>query len=203
MANRVKEYPRDMWAEMETAYITSQDNKVSYKFLSERYGIPVTTVNQYANRNHWVDKRKKYRESLIKETLVRERKKDVNKLSKLMLSADMLSEAIEKVFQDSRQFYRHVVRGADGVQQEVMLQKVAARAIRDMTSSLRDLSAVVRNLYDLPTLREQQAQALAAERLLLEKKKAAGGAEQNEETGVILIPDTVKEDAGSEAARNE
>ena len=72
-----------------------------------------------------------------------------------------------------------------------------------MPSSLRDLSAVVRNLYDLPTLREQQAQALAAERLLLEKKKAAGGAEQNEETGVILIPDTVKEDAGSEAARNE
>ena len=203
MANRVKEYPHDTWAEMETAYITSQNNKVSYKYLSNQYAIPITAVKRYANRNHWVEKRKKYREALIEKTSAYEREKDVNKLSKLMISADMLSEAIEKVFQDSKQFYRHVIRGAGGVQEEVILQKVDSRAIRDMTSCLRDLSTVVRNLYDLPTLKEQQAQALATERLLLEKKKLECGGDQDGETGVILIPDTVKAETVDEAVAGD
>lgn len=186
MAKRKYKSDEINWAEIESEYITSGDPAVSYRTLAVKYNIPQSTVNRYGTKNNWANKRTEYKHSVINSTLSRARAREASKLAKVMLSVDMLSETIEKVFQDSKQFYRHVMRDPEGGQTETILEKADTRAIRDITASLRDLSCVIRNVYNIPTLQEQQAHEIAVQRLEMERAKTALNT-SDEDSGVIII----------------
>ncbi len=68
-------------------------------------------------------------------------------------------------------------------------EEVSVKMVRDIAAALKDLVAVTRNLYGLPTVQEQAALNIAAERLVLDKAKVDGGDES--ETGVIEITATL------------
>ena len=67
------------------------------------------------------------------------------------------------------------------------MEKVDTRAIKDLTGALKDLSYVMRNLYDLPTVKERAAMEAATQRLELEKARAGADEEGQRETGVVEL----------------
>lgn len=103
-----------------------------------------------------------------------------------------MGEVIADIFTDAEQFKRHLIPDGDYSVKEKVFHKVDTKAIKDLTGALKDLAAVMRNIYDLPTVAEQSAMDLAAERLALEKSKADVVSDEDE-TGVVEIT-PVKED---------
>jgi hypothetical protein len=102
-----------------------------------------------------------------------------------------MSAVLERVLEDADQFRRHLITTGlgDGVTRtECRVEdKFDTRAIRDTTIALRDLTAAIRNLYSLPTVQEQQAMDIAAERLRMDKAKVKGE-DDGSETGVVMMP---------------
>lgn len=167
------------YSQAETEYVTT---KCSYAFLSEKYKIPLTSITKYAKENQWRDKRKKYCENIVAKSSAKIAKQQANKMASLINASDRAAKAIESALADKDQLYRYVVTENTGdfyqKTSEYTFKKMDTKALRDIVSSLKDLTAVIRNLNEIPTEAEKEARKIANEKLRLEQKKAESGAEK-------------------------
>lgn len=170
------------WTAIKAEYITGT---ISYRKLADSWGVSFRTLSDRALREGWKEARDKHRNNVVEKTVqkVASRKASTtaNKLCDLQEAADNMGRVIAEIFADSEQFHRHIVTeglgmGATKVE-ERQYKKVDTKAIKDLTGAIKDLAAIMRNIYDLPTAQEQAAMDIAAERLRLDKAKAE--AEQN------------------------
>lgn len=180
------------WTEIETMYITGN---MSQKELAESLKISYSTLSKVATENKWSDKRKKFRKKTAKKGLERASARIARKLSKLADGTELLIDAALKALGDENQFYRYIVTNGTGegcsVTTEEIFEKLDAKALKDVTASLRDLLAMRRDLFGIPTHGESVAEKLAREKLELEKRKLEHELSDGEdgESGVILIPE--------------
>lgn len=79
------------------------------------------------------------------------KKKEKERLSGLQQAARQLIEAMQGALADEQQFYRYVYGGKDRPPEQTVLEKADTKAIKEMAAALKEMTAVVRNLYDLPT----------------------------------------------------
>ena len=79
------------------------------------------------------------------------KKKEKERLSGLQQAARQLIEAMQGALADEQQFYRYVYGGEDRPPEQTVLEKADTKAIKEMAAALKEMTAVVRNLYDLPT----------------------------------------------------
>lgn len=174
------------WTALEAEYITT---KTSYRKLAEKYGISSRTITDYAKKHNWVEKRKRYCGNVVAETVAHSTKSDVNKLVSLIESADTMAGVINAVVSDTKQFNRHIVQKKEGHSEwseERVFKKADTKAIRDIVASLKDLTSVIRNLNDIPTMAESEAMALASKRFELDKQKADLESGENKEIKVTM-----------------
>lgn len=186
------------WTALEAEYITT---KTSYKKLAEKYSISSRTITDYAKKHNWVEKRKQYCADVVAKVVAFSSQQDVSKLNSLIKSADTMAKIIDKVVTDDKQFQRHLVQikgkklseNEDAPPflitewcEEQIFEKADTKAIRDIVASLKDLTAVVRNLNNLPTQAEAEAQSLAKERFELERQKADLDGDEGKEIKVII-----------------
>ncbi|MEG1563355.1 MAG: hypothetical protein RR365_06470 [Bacteroides sp.] len=180
------------WNAIRAEYITTT---ISYRDLAEKWGVSFRTLADRAKRENWRDGRNTHHNTVVKKTVQRvadKASKDTAKqLIKLQKAADSMASVIDEIFTDKEQFKRHIIttglgRGETRVDCRVE-EKYDTKAIKDLTGALKDLALVMRNIYDLPTVAEQSAMELAAQRLELEKAKADVGRLDDEETGVVEI----------------
>lgn len=169
------------WTAIKAEYITGT---ISYRKLADNWGVSFRTLSDRALREGWKEARDKHRNNVVEKTVqkVASRKASTtaNKLCDLQEAADNMGRVIAEIFADSEQFYRHIIQTRDGDNwdaAERIFDKADTKAIKDLTGAMKDLAAVMRNIYDLPTAQEQAAMDIAAERLRLDKAKAE--AEQN------------------------
>ena len=183
------------WAAIKTEYITST---ASYRKLAEKYGVSYRYMSVRGRSEGWVEARRKYQEGVtdkIIEKVADERaNRDSQKLLLLQKSADLMAEAILKVFDDASAFNRFIVSDGNFSMEERVFNKVDTKAMREITASIKDLAGVMRNVYNLPTDIEQKTYELAKERLELDKTKTAAGVGDEEDTGVIFLPSAESED---------
>lgn len=139
------------WEAIKTAYITGQDG---YRSIAKRFGVSASTLYSRAAREKWVELREQYRGEVVQKALSMAVDDNVNKLHGLMAAAD-----------DMCQLVSDFVRQQQG-------KSTCAKDIRDLAATLKDMTAVVRNLYGIPTQQERAAQEMAAQRLELEVKRA-------------------------------
>ena len=96
------------WETIKAEYITGN---VSYRVLSNKYNIPFRTVSDKGKKENWTKLRKEYRDDVVKKTVKRVSARVVTdnaaKLVSLQQSADAMSTAIARVFDDADQFHRH------------------------------------------------------------------------------------------------
>ena len=70
---------------------------------------------------------------------------------------------------------------------EKQFDKLDSKAIKDFTGALKDMTLVLRNLHNLPTQAEAEAQRIAAERLKLEQRKADAAEKAGEVDKSIIV----------------
>ena len=164
--------PADKLAAIETAYVTGDE---SYRQLAARYGISRGYLAMLGHDNGWVDKRKQYRAGVVSKAIGKRARVESDRLARLMTASDKAAEHIEQLFDDPQQFNRHIVQVTDEtgatVPMEQIYDKRDSLALRSAVSALKELTAVIRDLYRLPTLREEQAQEIAVQRLELDRQR--------------------------------
>ena len=174
------------WKKIKTEYITGD---ASYRDLAQKYNVSFRTLSDRAKREKWVDRRSKHRDSVVSKSVRRKAKAQVESLARLKSSADKLVQVMDQASEAA--FYieetdvkdkagRPVYDMIDGKYVARKIKVVDSKGFRAMVAAMRDLTEVVRNLYDVPTRAEQISLDLALERLELEKQKAAKGDEGNE-----------------------
>lgn len=179
------------WEAIKTEYVTGSDNLRSF---AERYGITRQAVENRSRKEGWVAMRKAFRQEAVETAITEHVSVEAERLGKIITSAQKMADVLEGVFKDEKQFHRHIVTdtfigedgGKDILTVEKEFEKVDSRAIKDLTGALKDMTLVLRNLYNLPTQAEAEAQRIAAERLNMDKRKMEAESGTSKEIKVVL-----------------
>ena len=193
------------WGRIRYSYITGN---MTQRDLAKKYGVSESRLSSVAKKQEWFQKRKEYRGKVGAAALSRACARDtdelVGKLDNLKKAADALGEQLNRIAEDPEQLFRHaaVVRTYKGNEKidERLLKAANPVMMRALASSLKDVSAVLRNLYDLPTAQERAAQELAEEKLALERERLElerekAGAELGDRALEAVIDDVTREAA--------
>lgn len=168
--------PNIDWKKIKTEYITSKDNSVTQETLCKKYDVSARQMAEHCSKEKWVEKRKAYRKSVAEKTLEKISNKESSKLASLMASTDKLVKVVADTLEDPDQFKRYIVTDGlcDGRSEttEKIFEKVDIKAIKDLTTILKDLVALNRNLYNIPTEAELTQREIAKQRLEIEKTKS-------------------------------
>lgn len=164
------------WGPIRTAYVTSIK---SYKQIAEEFGITHAAILKKGREDGWVEQRRSFREKAAEKAIKGEINTEAKRLSKIIHAANKMADVIDGIFTDPEQFHRHIVTDTeideDGgktiLTVERVFDKVDTRAVKDLTGALKDMTLVLRNLFNLPTQAEAEAQRIAAERLEMDKRK--------------------------------
>lgn len=135
------------WPALEAEYIK---HKMSYKKLAEKYSMSAKTISRYGAEHNWVAKRARFAEKVGTKTAEKLAERESNKLVRLCEAADSLAETIKNATDDPKQFQRRTIIDPNGNVKEVELKSMNAAAIRQMTGALKDLAAVMRDVYGIP-----------------------------------------------------
>jgi hypothetical protein len=204
------------WVQLKAEYAST---KISYRKMAEKYGISFNTLKDHAGVDKWADARKKFENTVTKNTIQRLASKKANscvkQLSSVGNAAVMLTATIERITNDADQFRRHLVteRVGEGTgpgeyteTQEVkerIYDKYDTKSLKDLTGALKDLAGVIRNVYGIPTIVEEAAIGIAAKRLQLEEIKAGVNDTDDSDTGVIILPAVMAEPEPPQEAEHE
>lgn len=131
------------WAQIETEYIST---KVSMKALAEKYGIPIGTIQGFARKNNWSDKRRSFNEKVVKKAIEKAEKTQVDRVSTILRANDKLLEVVEKAIEDPDMLYRILV--ADKKTGKVTTRKTKAFNMK----GLKQLSSALKDMLDISTV---------------------------------------------------
>lgn len=134
------------WKIISSEYITSNTN-INTAALAAKYNLPVTTVEKRCAKDGWVSKRKAYRDRVVKRAIKKTEDKEVNKMAHLMSAADLMGRHIDRILKDAKQFNKRIIERPDGELVEKEFTKADTKALRDLTASIKDLTAVMQALY--------------------------------------------------------
>ena len=134
------------WKTISSEYITSNTN-INTAALAAKYNLPVTTVEKRCAKDGWVSKRKAYRDRVVKRAIKKTEDKEVNKMAHLMSAADLMGRHIDRILKDTKQFNKRIIERPDGELVEREFTKADTKALRDLTASIKDLTAVMQALY--------------------------------------------------------
>lgn len=184
------------WEKIRNEYITG---RIGCKKLSQKHGVSYSSLSKRAAKDGWYKDKRDYINGLISKAA----QKDIDKLESLKRAADKMGYVIAKIFEDTEQFKRHIVKtkSRDGHSEtwdseERVFDKYDTKAIKDITASIKDLTVSVRNLYGLLTAPEQSAMDIAAARLLLQQTKAGESCPDGAGSGVVRIAEVMPDDEG-------
>jgi hypothetical protein len=183
------------WTLLKNEYAVTN---ISFRQIAEKHDISFNTIKDRARRDQWSAARKKYREEYTKNTIQKAALEAAIACAKQLANVGKASElatcAIEQMMQDRDQFRRYLihVRDAEGAQdvQERVFDKYDTKALREFAGALKDLVSVIRDVYGLPTIKEQVAMDIAEKRLRLYEQKVHSETEEDLTVGVVFLPPT-------------
>lgn len=177
------------WEAIKAAYAVGGD---SLREIAERYGIALAQVQKHSAADGWIEARKIYRSKLAKAAMGEAEGKDAVILTSLLGSIDKLTRQIARALEDPDQLHRHLVQEGDGAggftTAEKRFDKLDWVGARAAAQTLKDLTAVARDLLGIRSRQQAEEFAIVTQRLELERAKAALGEQTDEGTGVILLP---------------
>ena len=172
------------WNEIKTKYICSAKTP---KALAEEYGVDVRTVQRHIAKGGWRELRAAQAEKLSAKAAEKAAEQGAEKLARLMRATSKAVDVAVKTLEDEQQFKRHLVSENDEIVEKVY-GKVDVKALRQLTGSLKDLTALMRDFYNLPTPAQAEQRALAAERMEMERLRLAG--DEGGQTLTVRFEDT-------------
>ena len=189
------------WTKIRYAYV---HGSMSYRELAENYNVSLRTLSEVAKKEKWVTKRLQFRDRVNARADARACKAEADQLERIRIAADRLGEKLEEIMRDEEQLYLHpaVLRKASGAEQqtEKKLKSINPQTLVALAKSMKDMTAVLRDLHGISTRAEERAEKLARERLNLERErlemeKEKAGAELGDRGLEAKIDDLTREAA--------
>lgn len=134
-----------IYAEMEVKYITTD---ISLRKLAKEYGVALSRVNSQSKNSEWVRKRAEYRQKVIEETVDTIAEKEIDRLSNIGESAELLAQTIKDAVSDPQQFTR-VEFIENGEIKECHKKNYNVNAMRQFAATLKDLASIIRDVYEI------------------------------------------------------
>lgn len=132
------------WTTLKAEYITTD---ISYRGLSEKYGVQLKTIGDRASREKWVQLRQQHREAATTKKIAAETKRQVDRYTRMLSLTDKLLDRIEAS-----------IELIDG--EGVTLDKSGIRAL---AGAIKDIKEIQGLKSELDT-REQKARISKMER---------------------------------------
>lgn len=140
------------WELIRSEYVSTN---ATFKELAEKYGMKHDYLRKKASRGKWKEDRDEFRrkrtQKAINKAINRGSEDICQYLLKLKGCSTELDLAIERVLQQR--------------------DKLTPQDVRLMASALKDAIWIKKQLYDIPTQAEREAQKIAVERLEIEKQR--------------------------------
>lgn len=169
-----EKYP---WQKMRHEYVTGD---CSYRALAEKWGVSrLRTLTDRASEENWVELRKAYRQTVAKKAATKSATRASKALARHKLAADKVMDKLDLLLEQT------AASEDDPEGKPIVL---SARELRDVAQSLKDLVAIQRDLYDLPTEGERFGRMVQMEKLSMDAQRSGSdGDGESSEDGVILV----------------
>ena len=145
------------WEKIQTEYVTTD---ISQRKLAEKYKVPYNTLKRNSAVGGWVKLRAEHKRKVTAKAADAIAGAQAQDLADLIKAAAEATKSLLKVYEDEEQFHRHLVeiRDADGGQdvEERVYKKADTKAMRDCVVMLKELTAVCRDLYELPAKAKEE-----------------------------------------------
>ena len=180
------------WTAIRAEYVTTD---IGLKKLSEKYGVPLATIKRRSSKEGWVEERKNRKEKavdqVIQTVVQNDAKKICKKLEGLQATAESLAGLIQVRIGDA-----WAVRDAQAAAGSVLTDE-DTKVLKDLTTALKGVADVMRDIYAIPTIKEQ----IDLEKWEREKQIGSGATEG----GIIFLPPVlppVMEGGGEDGENN-
>lgn len=163
------------WAEIKSEYLTTE---ISLERIADKYGISRSTIKRRSAREGWPDeKRAKKGEVLnevVRNVVENETKRIGKKLEGLQTTAESLAALIQVEIGDAWDVREARVKAGGLITDE------DTKVLKDLTTALKGVADVMRDIYAIPTIKEQ----IDLEKWEREKQIGSGATEG----GIIFLP---------------
>lgn len=100
------------WKAIKTEYITTN---ISYRKLSEKYGLHFRTISDKAREERWVELRKKQAEKTVTKTIEAIEKKRIDRGARLASVAEKLIAKVERLIEEREELDPKDLKNISGV----------------------------------------------------------------------------------------
>lgn len=157
------------WSSIQHEYIHSEHTTL--KALAQKYALNYNLLKKHSAQNGWYAQKKA---AAAKAPQCQPSSAD---------TANRLAQS-EKINAIATRLLDHIEQSADVADKPV--------GIYNLTSALKNLTAILRDVNDIPNIKDERSYVLAKTKLEMEVKKLSADA-PTQHTGVIVLPE-VKED---------
>ncbi len=146
-----------------------KNSNMTYKRLAEKYGVSASSIGIVSRKENWKEKRREYQKKHGAENSLCS-----DKLALLKKSSDKAIEALYGCL--------------DGY------EELSINELKNVSAILKTLTAVQRDLNNLPTFKEENNIRITNERLKLVRERIISADENEDECGIVFIPFADEED---------
>lgn len=166
------------WKKIQREYVTGS---VSYGTLAKKYGVSKGRLGNVAWKGKWVQKRSEYREQMNNKTL--------QALSNEAAVAEEVNHflTVQKAAEKGALMCLVVMEDLDKYRNRK--GRIDPQDLRNLMAALKDAQHIIRTAYDIPTRVEMANLDIARQKLELEKQKANAVEVDDNETGIVIIPE--------------
>lgn len=186
------------WIAIKNEYITTD---TTYQELADKYGVSFSSIEKKARKEGWrLDRNatcEKVEREVRKKTVAKVANKTVKKIDLVADSTEKILKIINKTLGDAEQFNKHMVKlrqgyGPGEFDENIEVKEtgvIDAKRLNDLMSALdkaAKLKRLIENILDEP---DRQKLDIEREKLALDKAKANVGLDDDDETGVVILPE--------------
>ena len=164
------------WEKIKLEYITAD---VSYRELSEKYGVSLSSLSKTAVKDKWSKQRSKHRKKIATKVQQKIVNKKVRELEKEIGIAEAISDILHAAVSHPDQFI--------AICEEDGKERYSFGRINDALDALKKLEGSKRSLYGILSEKEKAAIELSREKLDIAKSRIGVGGDVTE-SGVVLLP---------------
>ena len=196
------------WKKIKTEYITTD---TSYRKLAQKYGIHYKVISERGKAENWVELRSQHRDKTLTKTLGKISEKQADKMSRIDDLADKLLEKLEQAITElDLQLYKHTDktktieydndRRPDKPTKEVVHEEEKLLEVKSIVDrqGLKQIASALKDIKEVKMLRSELDKQEQQARIDALRHKSMTGDGDDDDTGVILLPPRIGQEADDE-----
>jgi hypothetical protein len=196
------------WQAIKTEYITTD---TSYRKLAQKYGIHYKVISERGKDEKWVELRSQHKDRTLTKTLDKISNKQADKMARIDDLADKLLEKLEQAITElDLQLAKHTDKTKtieynndlrpDKPTKEVVHEEEKLLEVKSIVDrqGLKQIASALKDIKEVKMLRSELDKQEQEARIAALRQKSMTGDGDDDDTGVILLPPRIGEDADND-----